>query len=73
MGVLAEHRGKGIASKLFAAQLDRARDLGHKIAGLIVDVDKPQAEALYSRLGFTYLDDKDFFGHAMKHMVINLD
>ena len=61
VGVLPEYRGKGIAS------------LGHKVAGLIVDVDKPQAEALYTRLGFTYLDDKDFFGHKMKHMVRQLD
>ena len=38
-----------------------------------MDVDKPQAEALYTRLGFTYLDDKDFFGHAMKHMVKGID
>ena len=45
---------------------------GHKVAGLIVDVDKPQVEALYSRLGFTYLDDKDFFGHAMRHRVKHL-
>ena len=73
VGVLEEYRGRGIASKLFAAQLERAKVLGHKVAGLIVDVDKPQAEALYTRLGFTYLDDKDFFGHMMKHMVINLD
>ena len=37
------------------------------------EIDKPQVEALYSRLGFTYLDDKDFFGHTMKHMVRQLD
>ena len=72
VGVLPEYRGKGIASSLFEAQCERAASLGHKIAGLIVDVDKPQAEALYARLGFTYLDDKDFFGHTMKHMVRNL-
>jgi ribosomal protein S18 acetylase RimI-like enzyme len=72
VGVLEEYRGRGIASRLFAAQIDRARTLGHKVAGLIVDVDKPKAEALYSRLGFGHIDDKDFFGHPMKHMVINL-
>ena len=72
VGVLPEYRGRGIASSLFEAQCERAASLGHKVAGLIVDVDKPQAEALYARLGFTYLDDKDFFGHAMKHMVRNL-
>jgi ribosomal protein S18 acetylase RimI-like enzyme len=72
VGVFPEYRGRGIASCLFEAQCERAASLGHKVAGLIVDVDKPQAEALYARLGFTYLDDKDFFGHTMKHMVRNL-
>lgn len=69
VGVVPEFRGRGIASRLFEAQCERAASLGHKVAGLIVDVDKPQAEALYARLGFVYLDDKDFFGHTMKHMV----
>ena len=69
VGVLPEYRGRGIASRLFEAQCKRAASMGHKVAGLIVDVDKPQAEALYARLGFVYLDDKDFFGHRMKHMV----
>ena len=72
VGVLEEYRGRGIASRLFAAQIERAKTLGHKVAGLIVDEDKPQAEALYSRLGFKHLDNKDFFGHPMKHMVIEL-
>ena len=69
IGVLPEYRGRGIASRLFEAQCERAASLGHKVAGLIVDIDKPQVEALYSKLGFTYLDDKDFFGHTMKHMI----
>ena len=72
VGVLPEFRGRGIASRLFEAQCKRAASLGHDVAGLIVDVDKPQAEALYARLGFVYLDDKDFFGHAMKHMIKHL-
>ena len=72
VGVLEEYRGRGIASKLFAAQIDRARSLGNKVAGLIVDVDKPKAETLYTRLGFRHLDNKDFFGHPMKHMIIEL-
>lgn len=72
VGVLTKYRRKGIASRLFEAQCERAASLGHKVAGLIVDIDKPQAEALYAKLGFIYLDDKDFFGHAMKHMVKHL-
>ena len=73
VGVLPEYRGRGIASRIIEAQCERAASLGHKVAGLILDIDKPQVEALYSRLGFTYLDDKDFFGHTMKHMVRQLD
>lgn len=69
VGVLPEYRGRGIASRLFEAQIARAATLGHKNVGLIVDTDKPQAEALYARLGFEHIDYKDFFGHQMKHMV----
>lgn len=72
VGVLEEYRNRGIGSKLFAAQIERARFLGHKVVGLIVDEGKPQAEALYRRLGFRHLDNKDFFGHPMKHMLFNL-
>lgn len=72
VGVLPEHRGKGIASCLFEAHLERAAAQGHKVAGLIVDVDKPKAEALYARLGFKHVGFKDFFGHEMKHMVREL-
>lgn len=72
VGVLSEQRGKGIASRLFEAHFKRAAAQGHKVAGLIVDVDKPKAEALYARLGFKHVDNKDFFGHEMKHMVREL-
>ena len=72
VGVMPEYRGLGIASLLFEAQCQRAVSLGHLVAGLIVDEDKPKAEALYIRLGFRYLDKKDFFGHTMKHMIKNL-
>ena len=71
VGVLEEYRGRGIASRLIAAQIDHAKSLGHKVAGLLVD--KPKAEALYTRLGFRHIDNKNFFDHAMKHMVINIE
>lgn len=72
VGVLPQWRGNGIASRLFEAHFERAASQGHKLAGLIVDVDKPQAEALYARLGFKHVGFKDFFGHEMKHMVREL-
>lgn len=69
VGVLPEYRGRGIATRLFEAQIARAASKGHSRIGLIVDEDKPEAEALYKRLGFKHVDDRDFFGHMMKHMV----
>ena len=65
-------RAMGIGSKLFAAMLERAAGLGFSKAGLIVDVDKPKAEALYLRLGFRTTGLRDFMGHPMKHMQIDL-
>lgn len=72
VGVLPEYRGRGIASLLFEAQCQHATSLGHKVAGLIVDDEKPKAEALYKRLGFKHVDNRAFFGHTMKHMVRHL-
>ena len=69
VGVMQEHRGRGIATRLFEAHFTRARSLGHTCVGLIVDVDKPEAEALYRSLGFKHIGYRDFFGHQMKHMV----
>ena len=68
IGVDPQMRSRGIGSKLFEAAFDRARRLGFRKVGLIVDIDKPKAEALYLRLGFTVAGMKDFFGHQMKHM-----
>lgn len=73
VGVLPEYRGRGIASRLFKAHFAHAAALGHKTAGLIVDVDKPEAEALYERLGFVQAGFRDFFGHQMKHMTKDLE
>ncbi len=68
IGVDPQMRSRGIGSMLFEAAFDRARRLGFSKVGLIVDIDKPKAEALYLRLGFTVAGMKDFFGHQMKHM-----
>ena len=72
VGVLLECRGMGIASALFRAMFERAGNQGHKVAGLLVDEEKPKAERLYLRLGFTFDGFKDFFGHRMKHLVYSL-
>lgn len=72
IGVDPQWRGKGVATALFKAQIERARILGHNKVGLIVDVDKPEAENLYLKLGFEFFGYKDFVGHKMKHLVFNI-
>lgn len=67
-----DFRSHGIGSSLFHAAIRRAAEEGHSKVGLIVDVDKPKAEALYLRLGFRTVGYRDFFGHEMKHMQLDL-
>lgn len=68
IGVLPSMRSHGIGSKLFDAILSNVRAEGYRTVGLIVDVEKPKAEALYARLGFRHVGYRDFMGHPMKHM-----
>jgi len=37
--------------------------------GLLVDVQNPQAERLYSRLGFEYVNHQELAGGIYKHLV----
>ena len=67
-GVDPQMRSMGIGSMLFEAMFARAKSEGFGTVGLIVDEDKPKAEALYRRLGFSVVGEKDFLGHKMKHM-----
>ena len=73
IGVSEEMRSRGVGSGLFRAMIRRARLLGHKVAGLLVDYDNPRAEALYRRLGFGYVGDTDFMGHRMKHLQVDTE
>ena len=68
IGVRQDMRSHGIGTKLFDAILLKVRSEGHRTVGLIVDIDKPKAEALYVRLGFRHVGYRDFMGHTMKHM-----
>ena len=40
---------------------------------VLVALSEEMAEELYIKLGFRYIDDKDFFGHKMKHMIKQLN
>ena len=68
VGVLPEFRGCGVGQALVTAFCDRAFAEGHERVGLIVDCENPNAERLYTSLGFERIGRKRFFGHDMWHL-----
>lgn len=65
-------RGRGIASALLKTSMKRAEILSLPRVGLLVEKANAQAERLYSRLGFQYVNDCFFGGHSMRHMQLKL-
>ena len=70
LAVLPEYRRQGIAKKLLLATKERANGLGLPCVGLLVDKDNPVGEALYASIGFRYVNDSQWGGHPMKHMIL---
>ena len=70
LAVLPEYRCQGIARKLLLATKERANRLGLPCVGLLVDKGNPVGEALYTSVGFQYLNDNQWGGHPMKHLVL---
>ena len=68
LAVSSNFRGKGFASELLKATIARGQELGIPAVGLLVDKGNPKAEALYTRLGFEYVNDTTWGGHPMKHL-----
>ena len=64
------YRGRGIASLLLRATIDKSRALGLPATGLLVDVGNPKAEALYNKVGFQYAGTISWGGHWMRHYVL---
>lgn len=67
LAVLPEYRGRGIASDLLRASIDRAAACG-KPAGLLVDKINPLARRLYERVGFRKVGERPFVHVLMDHM-----
>lgn len=65
------YRGRGIASLLLRASIDKSRALGLPATGLLVDVGNPRAEALYNKVGFRYAGTNSWGGHDMRHYVLH--
>ena len=70
LAVDPDYRGRGIASLLLRATIDKSRALGLPSTGLLVDLGNPKAEALYNKVGFQYAGTNSWGGHGMKHLVM---
>lgn len=68
LAVSSNYRGKGIATELLQATIEKGIQRGIPTIGLLVDKGNPRAEELYSRVGFQYVNDSVWGGHPMKHL-----
>lgn len=68
LAVSSNYRGKGIATELLRATIEKGIQRGIPTIGLLVDKGNPKAEELYSRVGFQYVNDSVWGGHPMKHL-----
>lgn len=68
LAVSSNYRGKGIATELLRATIEKGIQRGIPTIGLLVDKSNPKAEELYSKVGFQYVNDSVWGGHPMKHL-----
>lgn len=68
LAVAEGFRHQGIATLLLRATIAKAHQSGLPATGLLVDKGNPRAERLYTRLGFTFVNDTTWGSHPMKHL-----
>lgn len=74
VGVVPDHRGKGIAKELMALITDWAKDQGSTAMMLEVKADNREAIGLYESLGYSTLNiRKDYFGTGLDAHVMRLE
>lgn len=71
LAVLPQFRGKGVGSALLLDGVRKGREAGFDRVTLIVDVDKPDNIALYTKLGFVKEETISFFGHEYYRMAFS--
>jgi ribosomal-protein-alanine N-acetyltransferase len=74
VGVVPEHRGKGVAKALMALITDWAKAQGTTAMMLEVKTDNLEAIGLYESLGYSKLNNrKDYFGAGLDAQVMRLE
>ncbi|MCA5006615.1 GNAT family N-acetyltransferase [Sphingobacterium bovistauri] len=61
-------QGKGIGKQLLQYAIDDIVMKQHKVLGLLVDNDNPDAKRLYERIGFKVVNEVNIFGKNMEHL-----
>jgi len=73
LAVAAPYRGQGIAKQLLRHAIEQARSMNLPRVGLLVDADNPKAERLYTAVGFAFAGNTAWGGHAMRHLVYEIN
>ena len=74
VGVVPQHRGKGVAKALMALITDWAKAQGSTAMMLEVKIDNAEAIGLYESLGYSKLNvRKDYFGAGLDAQVMRLE
>lgn len=73
LAVRKEYRNQGIATALLQATAEKAFNMGIDKVGLLVDDGNPTAEKFYRNMGFEYVDDNVWGGHAMHHLQLPMN
>ena len=70
LAVIPEYRRQGIAQRLLKATKEKANQMKIPCVGLLVDKGNPIGESLYLSVGFRYVNDNQWGGHPMKHLIL---
>jgi ribosomal-protein-alanine N-acetyltransferase len=74
VGVVPNHRGKGVARQLMELLTNWAHNQGSTAMMLEVKVDNAEAIGLYESLGYSNLNTrKDYFGPGLDALVMRLE
>jgi len=74
VGVVPNHRGKGVARQLMELLTNWAHNQGSTAMMLEVKVDNAEAIGLYETLGYSKLNTrKDYFGPGLDALVMRLE
>ncbi len=68
LAVREDYRRRGVATALLKAVIEKGVEMKIPAVGLLVDQGNPKAEELYYRVGFEYVEDSTWGGHAMRHL-----